>query len=309
MNNYKIIENIQSFNDVYINCYYSSLLPVIIKFGKNIFPFLLNNFVFIRYDKDIKKIIPHNDNIIPEEKLFSEQGLLIKKDAIGNETVIDDIRSSIKKDRPVIVLIDSYFQKISSNTYLKKHSLHYLLIFGFDDQKQIFRINEHAFWESKKYSLFDWEYEEFLDAYKGAKPYQKDDEFSNLQIELKESKSVENFYVMERFLAYIQQNKSCIIQELMRIKNNISSFDYDYDNLQYALDRYRKSKRAILYVFQNINYKSKKELEEVLIVLEKLWGLITKAFITKQVSARLSSKIEEVFYEFLEKDLRFYENL
>lgn len=77
------------------------------------------------------------------------------------------------KNSPVIVLIDSYFQRISSKTYLKKHSLHHLLIFGFDDQKQILRINEHAFWESKKYSLFDWEYEEFLDTYHGAKLYQK----------------------------------------------------------------------------------------------------------------------------------------
>lgn len=97
MENCKVIENVQPFNDVYINCYYSSLLPVINKFGKNILPFLLNNFVYIKYDKDMKKIIAEDSNIVSEEKLFSEQGLLIKKDAIGNDTVLDDIRSSIKK--------------------------------------------------------------------------------------------------------------------------------------------------------------------------------------------------------------------
>lgn len=309
MKNRKVIENIQPFNDVYISCYYSSLFPVINKFGKNILPFLLNNFVHIKYDKDMKKIIAADDKIVSEEKLFSEQGLLIKKDAIGNDTALDDIRFSIKNNSPVIVLIDSYFQRISCNTYLKKHSLHYLLIFGFDDQKQILRINEHAFWESKKYDLFDWEYQEFLDAYNGAKLYQKNEEFSNLQIELKGSKRVENLFALERFLAYIQQNCDCIFQELNLLRDNISSLFYDYNNLQYVLDKYRKSKKAILYVLQRTENKSKKELEEALIVLEKLWGLITKALITKQISARLSNKIEEVSFEFLEKDLVFYENL
>lgn len=309
MNNRKIIKNIEPFNDVYISCYYSSLLPVINKFGKNILPFLLNDFVHIKYDKGKKKIIAADDKIVSEEKLFDEQGLLTKKDAVSNDTVLDDIRYSIEKDSPVIVLIDSYFQRISCNTYLKKHSLHYLLIFGFNDQKQILRINEHAYWESKKYSLFDWEYEEFLNAYNGAKLYKTNEEFSNLQIGLKENKRVENLFALERFLGHIQQNSDCIIHELKILRDNMHYFIFDYNSLQYVLDKYRKNKKAILYVFQRTNYESKKELEEVLIVLEKLWGLITKALITKQVSAKLRSKIEEVSYEFIERDLTFYEKL
>lgn len=309
MENHKIIDNIQPFNDVYINCYYSSLLPVINRFGKNITPFLLNNFVHIKYDAEANKIVPHNDMIIPEENIFNEQGLLIKKDAINNETVLDDIRYSIIRNSPVIVLIDSYFQRISYNTYLKKHSLHNLLVFGFDDRKEIVRINEHAFWESKKYSLFDWDYKEFLDAYKGAKLYKKNDEFSNLQIEFIDNKRMDNSFAVERFLTYIKQNRDSIIQELTILKDNIYFYSDDYNNLQYALDKYRKNKKAILYVFQQTNNKSKKQLEETLVVLEKVWGLITKALITKQISAKLSSKIKEIYCEFVEKDLNFYEKL
>ncbi len=309
MENHKIIENIQPFNDVYINCYYSSLLPVINRFGKNITPFLLNDFVRIKYDVDANKFITYNDIIVSEEEIFNEQGLLIKKDAIDNKTILDDIRYSILRNSPVIVLIDSYFQRISYNTYLKKHSLHYLLIFGFDNQKEIVRINEHAFWESKKYSLFDWNYKEFLDAYKGAKLYKKNDEFSNLQIELKDSKRIDNSFALERFLTYIKQNRESIIQELTFLKDNVYFGCDDYNNLQYALDKYRKNKKAILYVFQQANNKSKKQLEETLIVLDKVWGLITKSLITKQISAKLNSKIKEIYCEFVERDLIFYESL
>lgn len=309
MDNYKIIDGIHPFNDVYISCYYSSLLPVINKFGKNLTPFLLNSFVYLKYDKETKKIIPYNDTIIPEEKIFYEQGLLIKKDAISNERVLDDVRFSIRKNRPVIVLIDSYFQKISYNTYLKKHSLHYLLIFGFDDQKQILRINEHAFWESKRYSLFDWGYEEFLDAYRGAKLYKNSEEFSNLQIEYKDSTRVENSFALERFLAHLQKKRDCITHELLMLKDNICFYGNDYNNLQYTLDKYRKSKKAILYVFQQTNSDLKKQLEENVSLLEKLWGLITKALITNQIGTKMSSKIEEICYEFVEKELNFYEKM
>lgn len=61
---------------------------------------------------------------------------------------------------------------------------------------------------------------------------------------------MESLFALERFLAHIQQNSGFIIRELMILKNNIHHIVYDYNNIQYVLDKYRKSKKLFYMYFK-----------------------------------------------------------
>lgn len=304
----KIITNIMPFNDVYINCYYSSLLPVIIAFGKSILSFLINDCVFLKYDNTRKNIRAQIHNIIPEEDLFLEQGIQRKKDFVNKEKILQSIKESLKNDSPVIVLIDTFFQKINYNTYKKHHELHYLLIVGFDEGKHELRINEHKYQESKKYELFNWKYDEFLIAYLEAEKRKDNNEFSNLQLKNENICKVDESIFVERYMDFIRYNRNQVIENLCCIKENIFYFFEDYQNLQFQLDKYRKHKKALLYVFKRLAIEDI-ELEEAINLLEKIWGLVTKASLSKDISLKLKNKIEELFLLFLEKDILLYERL
>lgn len=305
--NVMMIKGIRSFNDIYINCYYSSLIPVLIAFDKNIFSFLINDFLCLECDIKNKKMGISNHYVVPEKILFEEQGLKLQKDFINENYILEEIEKSIKDNKPIIVLVDSFFQKYNYNTYQKKHFLHYLLVAGFDNKEKKIWINEHEYWESEQYKIMDMDYDAFLDIYNGAKIYKKKEEFLHLQIIREQDFKLKDNFIYERYNTFIQMKKEHILENLYLLKENLECYCNDFQEVSYIMDKYRKYKNAVFYTYNFINKRREEPIKENLNMLNKIWSLSVKASITKEISERLKKAIFKELFDFMEKEICFYE--
>ncbi len=71
------------------------------------------------------------------EYLKKYYGLDIK-DYESDTDVIPFIVNEIKNDSPVILMIDSFWCPWKFRNYHKQHSLHYIIVNGFDEEKGVF---------------------------------------------------------------------------------------------------------------------------------------------------------------------------
>lgn len=166
---YKIIENINPYNDIfYNNCFFSSFFPVVEHFGRNILHFLVNDIVI--YSHSTKSNISNiNVDYIPVKNmdmLIDEVGLHLER-KIKSENVIEDIIISIEKDIPVIIWVDCFYESIRNDTYLKLHWPHSWLIFGFNKKEKVFNIIEHNHKEYLTYDKREISFEDTINCYNG----------------------------------------------------------------------------------------------------------------------------------------------
>jgi hypothetical protein len=63
--------------------------------------------------------------------------------AVTSNDVISDIKTSILSNRPVVLWVDSFYESIREDTYLNIHWLHTLLVYGFNEKRQVINIIEH----------------------------------------------------------------------------------------------------------------------------------------------------------------------
>lgn len=143
MCNYKILDNIEPYNDIYYkNCFYQAFFPVVNHFNKDIALFLLNDIFVYDYDKekdglrfDLKAL-----SIESESKLMEEIGIVLQ--AKKSSSIISDLKTSINSERPVIIPIDAYYESFRPGVYLGSHTPHNLLVYGYNEYEQTFNILE-----------------------------------------------------------------------------------------------------------------------------------------------------------------------
>jgi hypothetical protein len=165
-----IIESIEPFNDIlYKSCFYNAYFSILRHHNISVLPVLANDVIVYRYDKEkglnLSWEFIHNEDI---ERLSDSVGIGIEK-KVECEDPVNDVIDAIMLKKPVIVSIDSYYEPFRSDTYKKKHWPHSLLIYGYDDNEQLFHIIEHKNLENLAYERQTIDYIDFANAYYGYK--------------------------------------------------------------------------------------------------------------------------------------------
>lgn len=146
MLNKKIIKGIEPVNEVfYKDCFYNSLFPVINYFKRDILYFLINDVVVYKEDNKIGNLNFDADyiSVYSFERLCCGESLIKLDCKKKSDNLIKDIIDSIIKERPVIVFVDCYYEKIRPEMYGKIHWFHTVTVFGFDMDNETFDIIEH----------------------------------------------------------------------------------------------------------------------------------------------------------------------
>ncbi len=176
MNLYKELKNIEPFEDVfYRKCFNYTRICVSNYFNKSILPILAND-IFI-YDSLENKI--NNYSLGLHVRCFSkyDEDNILKKMGINLHSkltscnVIDDIKSALDKDRPVILYVDNYYFPKETIPYGKKHTLHGFVIYGYDQRKQLFKIIEPWGFQTNQPLKLQAEYSIIEQAYHSVNKY------------------------------------------------------------------------------------------------------------------------------------------
>ncbi len=138
------IEGIEPIQDYFFNsCFYSSLFPVIEFFGRSVLPFMINGIgTYMFYDTEERcsayiKFYQENSiqNILDEIMIRYQKIDICDK---LHETIVENLDEA----KPVIVAVDCFWEAIRPEMYQKVHLPHYLLVYGYDDEKQEYLIIE-----------------------------------------------------------------------------------------------------------------------------------------------------------------------
>lgn len=138
------ITGIEPIQDYFFNsCFYSSFFPIVQYYRKSVIPFMVNGIgVYMFYNTSSRcsvYIKYYQENNLQE--IFDEIGLGYEKIDICDD-LYDTIINHIREGKPVIVAVDCYYESIRPDVYKKMHLPHYLLIYGYDYEKQEYLIIE-----------------------------------------------------------------------------------------------------------------------------------------------------------------------
>lgn len=192
------LDNIEPFNDVfYKNCFHNSLFPVLKHFGRKLDFFAANDLFWYekedrisnRYVKTIRELLMEQGIGIQTRTHFHDSKEVVAdvpdehKDNLKNVTnqlgiyesnseqhislLIDNVKEAILNNRLVIAWVDCFYESIRTDTYNTLHWMHCLLVYGFDDEKQILYIIEHKFRGNLTYKPQSISYEDFVRSYEG----------------------------------------------------------------------------------------------------------------------------------------------
>ncbi|WP_297418088.1 hypothetical protein [Clostridium sp.] len=154
MPNQKIIEGLEPFNEIfYRDCFYNSFFPIVNYFKRDIFSFLVNDIVAYKEDNETSNLNFNIDylSVNPFAQICSEECLIQSECKEKSEDLVQDIIESINKERPVIVFIDCYYEKIRPEMYKKVHWFHTITVFGYDIEDKTFDIIEHKYKDNLGY--------------------------------------------------------------------------------------------------------------------------------------------------------------
>lgn len=165
----RIIKNVEPFNDVfYKNCFYHSLFPVITHFSKSILSFLANDVGVYTYDATRGALGLGADYLSeePDNGLLNQMGISEYTEVPLND-LTERLIHAVDSGRPVIIFVDSFYEPFRIDTYQKMHYAHTLLIYGYDNQKRLFHIIEHAHHDALSYKKRVISFEDTDKAYEG----------------------------------------------------------------------------------------------------------------------------------------------
>lgn len=322
MNNIKILKKIEPFNEVfYKSCFYNSLFPIINHFDKEVMSVLIN-------DVPVYSNFEEKNDLCLEMSYLNQDTLLDNLNSLGiefkssefKENLIDSIINSISNNSPVIIYIDSFYEPFRKDSYLKKHIIHTLLVYGYDNTQKTMNIIEHNHRDNLTYKKRTINYMDIQNSYYG---FQQNFDLSNkihsyYEFQLMEekeclekrgfSKESHNSIYFKNFK--IRENEVFNgLKKLKKFNENLTKVIQDESLLNQVLDQLINSLNTIINVKQVETYKIADILEEesCLIKMQQQclehWKAIrvivakykfTKIYNTKKIMS-ITNKLEEIY--------------
>ena len=144
----KILRGIKPFNKFFFrSCYYHQLISAYARYGTDERLILMNYFPL--YDKENWQVY-NGLSIFTDKELEELSGIrLIKKKDVAD--IVKELIASIDCGAPVILSVDCYYLPYRDDMYKKRHTAHFLLVYGYDKARKKFIVNEHNFVNSILY--------------------------------------------------------------------------------------------------------------------------------------------------------------
>lgn len=210
MRKFKIIK-VKPFNDLYFrSCYYHQLLAGLKAFDVDKDEVLLSFFILIKPKFTIKEI-----NFNEKKKFLKTRNYLIKICNLNKEKLIN----IIDKGYPVILGIDDYYLESKEETYLKVHEPHFLLVYGYDLDKNIFNVIEHDYRNDYNYKEKYLSIDNILLANEKFKYISKKKRVCKVLIPSKQKRNI-NFKYLKR--KYLINNYNNSLKNLIKLKEILS---------------------------------------------------------------------------------------
>ncbi len=150
MENKKIVCTIKPFNDFPLSgCFKHQILSALN--GFKISPLLYITNIFYTYKLSHQYLKAKTLQFSSYSKIFSQMNLkMLHKRKIKN-TLLHEIKKQLLKNRVIIIPCDCYALSYRMDMYRQLHSLHYILIYGFDEVTKSFYCIDHSFLNSFEY--------------------------------------------------------------------------------------------------------------------------------------------------------------
>jgi len=101
---------------------------------------------------------------VEDAEIFSDSEMegytgvrLIKKRSSKN--IFQELIGSIDRGMPVIVAGDAFYLEHREDTYNKRHTIHFLLVYGYDKSSEKFIVNDHSYANSWIYTEYEVSFE------------------------------------------------------------------------------------------------------------------------------------------------------
>ncbi|MFB9328390.1 beta-ketoacyl synthase N-terminal-like domain-containing protein [Paenibacillus aurantiacus] len=148
-----ILSGIEPFNELYYrSCLYNSMFPAVRRLGGSILPFLLNDLLLYRIAEtpDGRRLEVDYEAVQPMADVLRDMHLAADPHS-DSTNLVNEARHHLAQGHPVVVWVDSYYESIRKDAYLKQHIDHTLLVYGYDDERELFHIVEHDRRENLSY--------------------------------------------------------------------------------------------------------------------------------------------------------------
>lgn len=295
------IEKVKPFNDLYFrSCYYHQLLAGLKAFDTDKDEVLLSFFTLIKKDFKVKEI-----NFNDRKKFLKTRNYKIHLCNLNKEKIIKNLDNRY----PVILGIDDFYLESKEETYLKIHEPHFLLVYGYDLDNNIFYVIEHDYRNDYNYKEKELSIDNVLFANEKFKYISKKKRVCKVLIPSKQKRNINFKYIKHKYLIKSHNNS---LKNLNKLKEIL--LDNLYQILEYSdiLSNYfgKLKEQYHLLTQTNLicdNVQLTEKINKVIInysmILSVLWKtnyLKNISFIEKNITT-IINKIYEVIL--LEKEI------
>lgn len=209
---------IYNYDDWTLNCREKSLYTILMNFNINPMILMLDSVCYYSLENNIlsQKSILMGDSF---EKRYEEVGL--KRIAKQNcKDIVSEVRSSIDLNRPAVINIDWFYDRIRTDSYKKNHGYNFILAFGYDDDKQIFNIIDHNDANNYYYEEYEISFSEMKIWYEGYLDCINHEDYDSFFSYYKE---IENSFLPEFY--YQKKNFDTLKVNIDKCLNGITDLD------------------------------------------------------------------------------------
>lgn len=155
-------------SEVFIDCKYAALLPIISYFKKDIGEFLFDVFYYYDYkpEQGLDSFSVNINKIKTRKEKLADIGIL-QQDYFGDFNVVDMITQAIDNETPIIIRVDLFYDRDALFYYQKIHWAHYLLIYGYDYAQKQFLVYDSVNGTDYHYTTKTKSFLSIIEAYKG----------------------------------------------------------------------------------------------------------------------------------------------
>ena len=237
---YKLKEPIP-FNDfVFKSCYYHQLLAGLSVLDIEKDGILIQRFLFTQENFSTAEKV-----IFTDKEAERAMGFALKKSRLNERR----LKRAIQKGYPLIVGVDSFYFKSRDESYSKHHDLHFILVYGFDDEKDEAYAVDHDY-RNGMYSLKTLSLKNVLYASKMLKTGVKKSKYNCRIIQKRENAQKFSLKIWDYITEEELQNSRRCSQE--NIKELKRMFESDVAALQensLKIEQYCKDLKAFYFAF------------------------------------------------------------
>lgn len=221
----------------YRTCFYSALFNALAYLKKDINIFLSNESVVFRLFRLGKLSLGYSDQKVPLKENLKTLGVDCKTVETSDD-ILRDIKAALFENRPVIVMIDCFYEPNRSDLYQKSHWPHSVLVYGYDETSGFLNILENDFIDSYEYRKMKLRYSDLLNCYDGYLRYFKEQSNAPTLFVFSNSSGLK----IEKTLRHADIYREAINKNLRNMEKGIEDLNLLVTTLRGMVDQEQKLK-------------------------------------------------------------------